>query len=196
MRIFDSDSALRLLTLFFLSARFLYWIITERKADAEKQKSKPVSVWAITKRVVTQMLGVVIGVQLLGVEIVSFPKDTNIQLIGLGIVVLGVFVSVVARRELGANWTHAAEYQIKKGHELVTSGIYKYIRHPIYTGFILSVVGAELVASSYLVIPLFFILLVHAYVQAKKEEGILKKEFGQKYTAYMERSQMFVPYIW
>ncbi|MBI5452967.1 isoprenylcysteine carboxylmethyltransferase family protein [Candidatus Gottesmanbacteria bacterium] len=104
-------------------------------------------------------------------------------------------ISVSARRVLGTNWAHAAEYQIKKDHELVTSGIYKYIRNPIYTGLVIAITGAELVAKSYLFI--FFALFGFwvAYIQAKREEKILQEHFGKEYSDYMKKSKTLIPFI-
>jgi len=72
---------------------------------------------------------------------------------------------------------------------------FNYIRHPIYVGVILSCVGAELVARSYLFIVFLAFISLMSYIQSKKEEQLLVKHFGTAYKNYMQKTNMFVPYI-
>lgn len=117
------------------------------------------------------------------------------QTIGICLAIIAFAIGVMTRRELGGNWAHASDYQIKKKHELITTGVYRYIRHPIYTSISLFIVGCELVALSYLFLPLLLIVFAASYIQAKKEEKILLDHFGNTYKAYMMHSSMLLPYI-
>lgn len=110
-------------------------------------------------------------------------------------VIIGIGISVVARRILAANWVDASEYQIKKNQELVINGIYAYIRHPIYTGLMLALIGVELVVHSYVVFGFAVVLFIVFYMQGKREERLLEKHFGEQYRVYMNRSSMFIPHI-
>jgi len=112
------------------------------------------------------------------------------------LVVIGISATMLARRSLGTNWAHAAEYQIRKNHILVRSGVYNYIRHPLYAGMFLAIVGAEIVAGSYLFIPAFFLEILWGWNQAKKEEKILIGQFGDEYIRYMSETKMFLPFVW
>jgi protein-S-isoprenylcysteine O-methyltransferase Ste14 len=123
------------------------------------------------------------------------PKNNLSLYIGFIFVCIGVGISIRARIDLGHNWAHAAEYQIKKDHELVTNGIYHAIRHPIYVGLLLALTGAALVAQSYTALIFFVIGGIGAYIQAKKEETILNDHFGSKYKTYMKKSYMFIPHV-
>ncbi|MBI4096811.1 MAG: isoprenylcysteine carboxylmethyltransferase family protein [Candidatus Levybacteria bacterium] len=121
--------------------------------------------------------------------------ELSIQVIGFCISLIGILIAVAGRKELGANWTHAREYQVKRRHELVETGIYRYIRHPIYTGFAVYLIGAELVAKSWLVIPIVLIAFSGAYIQGKREEKLLLAHFGKQYKQYMRRSKMLIPFV-
>lgn len=190
------DTSLRVTIFVLFAIRFLYWTIAERRAHTAKPKTKPTSFSQLLRRIVTLLFGLIIALQLLGLEILPFQKTLSIQLVGFFIAIVGVIVSVSAREELGANWLHLAEYELKKDHELVTSGIYAYIRHPIYAGMSLSYFGTQLVVGSYF---LFIFLLVYSIVannQAKKEEKVLIERFGSRYKEYMKKTKMFIPYIW
>ncbi len=147
------DTYLKLATLTLHAVRFGYWVITKIKADKEKPKTQKLSFGKLLKRAIPLGVGVLIAVQLLGVTLLPFQNNLFIQTIGFVVVVIGIGIAMIARYTLGTNWAHAAEFQIRQNHTLITQGIYQYIRHPIYIGMFLSTVGAELVAGSFLFIP-------------------------------------------
>lgn len=192
----ELPTTIRLLTLAILLLRFAYWVVTEPKAHAAKPKSERKTVRNILIRGAGLVLGLVITLQLLGWQVLPFPPTLFLQWLGFLGAVLGSLVSILARIELGSNWAHAAEYQIKQGHTLVQSGIYGSIRHPIYSGMYLSVIGAELAAGSYLAVILGVILPVLAVHQADREERLLEKHFGAAYASYRKRTWRFIPYLW
>lgn len=187
---------LRLITIILLIGRFAYWIWAERQAHNDKPKSHTTSPIELLKRISGLVIGLMIIIQLLGAQILTFPKNIYIEILGFITVIIGTTLSIKARKDLGTNWAHSAEYQIKKNHELITQGIYAYIRHPIYTGIFLSCVGAEMVSDSYLFILIVFVFSPLAYIQAKNEEKILIEQFGKEYEKYMSTSKMFIPYLW
>ena len=172
-----------------------YWHITEKAADHEKPKSNASSNKSFFRKNFTTIAGIVILLQFIGWDIFPIPDNALTQLLGVVLVFIGVIVGVSARKSLGANWNHAHEYQIKKNHELITSGIYAFIRHPIYTGLLISLVGAELVAQSYLFILFLIGGTYLAVIQGKQEEKILLAHFGTKYFDYMRRTKMLFPFL-
>jgi protein-S-isoprenylcysteine O-methyltransferase Ste14 len=147
------------------------------------------------KDYILYILWALLGMQLLGLSLFPFPYGMVAQCVGFVMAFTGVVISVMGRRELGLNWAHGGEYQVKNNQELVTIGIYRYIRHPIYLGVMLAYVGGQIVAGSYLSI-LFLILFVYSsVVQAKKEEKLLLHYFGKQYEDYMQNTKMLIPYI-
>jgi len=175
---------------------WLYWRIQEKIADREKPKTQtqyPL-VSFIGKYVFFGMIALSF-VQLLGLSVLSFVTYSSLAAwIGFLCVVCGVIICIVARRTLAANWANGYEYQIKKGHELITSGIYGYIRHPIYTGIAFIFIGAELVAQSYLWIS-YLSLFVAFFVQGRREEKLLFAYFGKQYKDYMKKTKMLIPFV-
>jgi len=193
------ETTLKLLTLLLFFGWRMYWFVTAKKADKEKPKTQTKPSFFHLKRLSRHSLwfvGLLLFFQLF-MNVALLPMATNLflQVVGFILVVIGLLVAVVSRRQLDTNWANAWEYQIKHKQELVTSGIYAYIRNPIYTGVVLAVIGAELVAQSYLflIVCLFF---WGAYKQAKLEEVILEKHFGKQYLAYKRKTKMFFPFIW
>jgi protein-S-isoprenylcysteine O-methyltransferase Ste14 len=120
-------------------------------------------------------------------------QPTGLRLAGLGIYLLGLTLAITARVQLGKNWANIEDYQVIRGQSLVKSGVYQYIRHPIYTGDILLLLGLELALNSWLalgVIPLALIV----YQQAKTEENMLSKKLPD-YREYRKRTKMFIPFL-
>lgn len=79
---------------------------------------------------------------------------------------------------------------------LVTRGIYHYIRHPQYTGFLLVTLGMIFEWATLPLLVMWPILAVLYYRLAKKEEADMEKEFGQQYFEYRSRTGMFLPRLW
>lgn len=107
-----------------------------------------------------------------------------VTLIGLGLVILG--------------WKqiHKQYWSKEEGKgDLVTGGIYAYIRHPQYTGFFLITFGMMLEWATLPLIVLYSILLVLYVRLAKREEKDMEKEFGQEYAEYRKKTKMFIPYL-
>jgi protein-S-isoprenylcysteine O-methyltransferase Ste14 len=193
-----TELTLRIIALSIFLLWTSYWLITERRADREKPKIRELTFFHKDniRKLVLRFAEAVLILQLLGLPLFQISNSSVvIQMIGLVFVILGASISISARKELGTNWAHAFEYQIKKKQELVTTGVYSFIRHPIYTGIILGFVGGELVAKSYLALFGLF-LIVGAYHQAKLEEKLLIKHSRDSYKKYMKQTKMFIPHLW
>lgn len=172
-----------------------YWVLMAKRSRKVKPEQKSSSKRELYESLITRSLKVVIFLQLIGVSILPINPRFSIQPIGLLLIGIGITVSMLARKELDTNWTRGQEYQIKKQQSLVTRGIYQYIRHPIYSGMLIAIIGAELVAQSYLVIPFSILLFSLAYYAGKREEQLLQHYFGKDYQRYMKRSAMLIPFI-
>jgi protein-S-isoprenylcysteine O-methyltransferase Ste14 len=78
---------------------------------------------------------------------------------------------------------------------LITSGVYKYIRHPLYTSLLLLSLGAFLKELTFLGAGLLITTLLGVYLTARIEEGHNLERFGQAYREYMHRTSRFIPFI-
>lgn len=111
--------------------------------------------------------------------------------IGAGAAVLGVLIAIWARVSLGRNWSGVVT--LKQDHELVTSGPYAAIRHPIYTALILLFVGtAFLVASPGAFLGLLCVVW-SCWVKLRQEEVLMLQQFPDSYPPYMARSKRLIP---
>ena len=112
---------------------------------------------------------------------------------GLFFYTLGLVLAITGRIQLGSSWSNIEETQGSGDKRLVNQGIYKFIRHPIYTGDALLVLGLELALNSWfflIIIPLMGIILN----RARNEERILAQSFPE-YSSYQSQTKMFLPFI-
>lgn len=121
-----------------------------------------------------------------------FSSET-LQIIGVLLAAMGLIIAIVARYTLAGNWS--ATIDLKEGHELITKGIYNYIRHPIYTGILLMGLGTVLVSPSLSVLFFYLFLLVIFIFRIKKEEELMTKTFPKEYPEYKKKVKALIPYI-
>lgn len=192
---FNHNLTIRAISMVLFLLWQAYWKVTSKEAEKIKPKTKPVSIKSFFEKTCHIAGWIFLFTQLCGFTLFPFLSNYVVQITGLLLQVSGIAIAVKARITLSSNWTQAYDYQIKKDHELVTSGIYKYIRHPIYTGLTLAVTGGLVIAQTYLFIPLFIALLFWSYSRGIREEQILTKAFGDKYKRYIKQTKMLIPFV-
>ena len=119
------------------------------------------------------------------------PKAPWIKGLGLGVAASGVFLACWSRHILGRNWSSVV--QLKQNHDLVDSGPYRYIRHPIYTGLLLAFFGTALKVGDWRGLIAVAIVLVSFWRKLRVEERWLAEQFGAVYVAYRQRTKALVP---
>lgn len=112
---------------------------------------------------------------------------------GLLIVVLGLAFAVWARMYLGRNWGMPMSQKVEP--ELVTSGPYRFVRHPIYTGIILAMFGTAIAISVYAFIPVVVLGAYFVY-SARTEERYLAGQFPDTYPQYRRATKMLIPFVY
>ena len=119
------------------------------------------------------------------------PETPAVLWVGVLLTALGVGISVWARLSLGTNWSGMVT--LKKGHELVRKGLYRWIRHPIYTGILLGFVGTALIKGHVRGWVGLAILWTSFYFKARREERFLRQEFGEGFEEHARQTGMFLP---
>ena len=109
---------------------------------------------------------------------------------GVALCLAGFGLAINARRHLGRNW--GMPMSRKEQPELVTSGPYALIRHPIYTGLILAMLGSAMGVNIFWALLLVLIGPYFIY-SARREEAVMLQLFPEQYAAYMARTGMFAP---
>ena len=122
----------------------------------------------------------------------SAISDSWLQGIGLALFVLGLALAVWARVYLGRNW--GMPMSQKADPELVTTGPYRSIRHPIYSGIILAMIGTAMAVSLYWLVA---VVLLGAYFiySATVEERFMGGRFPDSYPEYKRSTKMLIPFI-
>jgi protein-S-isoprenylcysteine O-methyltransferase Ste14 len=115
-----------------------------------------------------------------------------LHVIGLVLFFCGLAVAIWARVYLGKNWGMPMTQKLKP--ELVTSGPYRFIRHPIYSGILLAMFASALAVTPYWLIA-GIVIGVYFTCCAFVEEKIMLKEFPQKYSEYKKHSRMLIPFV-
>lgn len=109
---------------------------------------------------------------------------------GVTLCVLGFGLAIDARRHLGRNW--GMPMSRKEEPQLVTTGPYALIRHPIYTGLILAMLGSAMGVNVFWALPLVLIGPYFIY-SARREEAFMLQLFPEQYAAYRARTGMLAP---
>ncbi len=118
----------------------------------------------------------------------------SIRIAGLIIFLIFSWLQVLAYKSLGKDY--AQDIVILKEHQLHTTGIYKFIRHPQYISQILSDLGAGLALLSFTVIPIVILFELPLFVmRASVEDKLLQKYFGEKFVAYKKQSGFIIPFV-
>jgi len=112
---------------------------------------------------------------------------------GAAITAGGLLFSVWARRHLGKNWSQAVT--LKEDHELITTGPYALVRHPIYTGLLLGFIGCAVARGEWRGLLAVALVFVALWRKLRLEEKWMRAQFGASYETYARRVAALVPYI-
>jgi protein-S-isoprenylcysteine O-methyltransferase Ste14 len=111
----------------------------------------------------------------------------------LGVVLTagGIAVAFWARWHLGTNWSGVVT--LKQGHELIRTGPYRTIRHPIYTGILLALLGTAITFGEVRALLAVAFAWSSFYIKARREELFLSQEFGPSFAEHKRSTGMFLP---
>ena len=112
--------------------------------------------------------------------------------IGMVLCVTGLFLAVWSKKSLGNNWSGTPS--VKDNHELIIKGPYKFIRHPLYTGLIITFLGSAIIGI-YLWIFILILFLLKFSLKIRIEERLMTEQFPQDYLSYKKHTKMLVPFI-
>lgn len=122
-----------------------------------------------------------------------WPEGLVISGAGLGMTAAGLLFTVWARVHLGKYWS--GEVQIKEGHRLIKTGPYALVRHPIYTGFLLAILGSAVTLGEVRGLVIIGATLTAFWRKLRIEEAVLSREFGGEYAAYRGRTKALIPFV-
>ncbi len=120
------------------------------------------------------------------------PHTLPVGVAADAIVLLGLAIAVWARSVLGGNWS--SRVTLKENHELIQRGPYRLVRHPIYSGILLMVLGTAVLAGSLGAFLALFLCFGGLWIKLRQEEKLLSKHFPE-YAQYQARTKALVPFL-
>jgi protein-S-isoprenylcysteine O-methyltransferase Ste14 len=169
-----------------------YWVASARRVKAIERRE---SFGSRLSYVVTLVLGgVLTGSRPIVAGALShslLSPSVATAVLGLVVTALGLGFSVWARRHLGTNWSGSVT--IKREHDLVQTGPYAWVRHPIYTGLLLAFVGSAVARGNVQGLVGFAIITLGLIRKLRIEERWMRETFGEAYATYCARVPALVP---
>jgi protein-S-isoprenylcysteine O-methyltransferase Ste14 len=112
---------------------------------------------------------------------------------GVVIVVVGLLFAIWARNVLGRNWSGTVT--LKENHELIRSGPYRYVRHPIYTGLLIAFAGSAIARGEWRGLLALGIAFAALWRKLKLEEEWMIETFGDAYRRYRDEVRALIPFV-
>jgi len=172
----------------------LYWILSARAAARNPSESGEPRAHRVLRLLILAMTFVLLLSPSLPVGPLArpfVPDHSAIQDLGVALAGLGISLMIWARRHLGHYWSDKVE--IKANHQLISTGPYARLRHPIYTGMLLGIAGTALAVGEWRGLAAFVLLLTNYVIKASKEERILRQKFGPAFQEYERRTGFLIP---
>jgi protein-S-isoprenylcysteine O-methyltransferase len=162
------------------------------KRAQSRPETRPAAVTLV--KVIKGGIQVFLAVQALFLDVLPIADaHPLLRPAGIALFALGLVTTIASRRRLGKNWVDLEEAQILGGHQLVTTGLYRWIRHPIYTADLLLFAGLQLALQSWLVLAVIPLIVVLVR-QSAREEVQLEAAFPG-YAEYRRRTKRFIPFV-
>lgn len=174
----------------------VWWLVRARGVKAARTSENAAARWTQTAVMVVSYTLIasnwfdrgILGASFISTETHHLfdPFFTLLALLGFGL-------AIWAREHLGRNWS--VRITIKEGHELIRTGPYALIRHPIYTGILLAAFASALVVGHVHALIGFAVLAIGFWFKSRKEERWMAGGFGKSYEDYRKVSGHFLPRV-
>lgn len=124
----------------------------------------------------------------------DLPFSPAVAVVGTAVFAAALALFLATHRQLGRNWSQTLE--LRAGHTLVTHGVYRLVRHPMYTAFFLWGLAQLLLLQNWIVGPagLIGFGILYAF-RVGREEEMMHKAFGAEYAAYVARTKRVIPFL-
>jgi protein-S-isoprenylcysteine O-methyltransferase Ste14 len=170
----------------------IYWILGAIRTRATRQKESFTSRYIV---VLIETVGYVLvfnrsaGIGFLGDRFI--PRTLASVGVGVALTWLGIGLAIWARYHLAEYWS--ARVTIKEDHQLIRTGPYTRLRHPIYTGLILATIGSAVVIGKWRCVFGACLVLAGYCVKARKEEVMLSRQFGDAFRTHQKHAGFLLP---
>jgi protein-S-isoprenylcysteine O-methyltransferase Ste14 len=122
-----------------------------------------------------------------------FPDSAALAYTGAALTFAGIAFAVWARFVIGRNWSGTVT--IKQDHELIRGGPYAWVRHPIYSGVLLAIVGTALAVDELRGLIAIVLVSVAFGLKSRTEETFMLQQFGDQYRRYQQEVKALIPFV-
>ncbi|MBE9101670.1 protein-S-isoprenylcysteine O-methyltransferase [Vacuolonema iberomarrocanum] len=187
---------LRPFVLAYLAGVVVAWIIRFQQIQKYQRASKPtipprelliMFVWFIASHVIP---AIYCFAPIL--TFANYPLILPIKIVGIGVFIVALWLLRQSHVDLGRNWSPIAEIQTNQ--ILITQGVYRYLRHPMYSAHLLWGLAQGLLISNWLVGYLGIVTFAMLYFsRIAQEERLMQEHFGQEYINYRYKVGAVIP---
>lgn len=125
----------------------------------------------------------------------GYPLQPVPFILGTLLLAFGLWLFHRSHADLGRNWS--ITLQMRENHQLITRGVYRRIRHPMYLALLVFAFGQALVIPNWFVGPSNALVMVVLFaLRVRREEQMMREEFGQDYVTYSAETKRLIPSIW
>jgi len=132
-----------------------------------------------------------LGIGWLGVHLL--PDSLALAYAGVVLTIAGIAFAVWARFAIGRNWS--ATVTIKQDHELIRSGPYALVRHPIYSGILLALLGTAIAVDELRGLIAIVLFVAGFWLKSRTEESFMLQQFGDQYRRYQRQVKALIPFV-
>jgi protein-S-isoprenylcysteine O-methyltransferase Ste14 len=171
-----------------------YWMIAARNVKATRRRESSTSRFiTVVPIVLTAALLVFHSRNLPWLNARFLPPAIAFYWLGLLMTALGLGFAIWARVHLGRNWSGTVT--VKDNHELIRSGPYGLVRHPIYSGLLLAILGTAMAFGEWRGLLAFGCLTVAFVLKLRREESFMAEAFPAEYPRYRAAVPALVPFV-
>jgi protein-S-isoprenylcysteine O-methyltransferase Ste14 len=170
----------------------VYWLVSAIKTRATRQQESFASRYAI---LLIEIVGFTLifnhraGIGFLGNRVV--PRNLMGPILGTVLTWMGIGLAIWARYHLAEYWS--ARITIKEDHQLIRTGPYMRLRHPIYSGLVLATIGSAVVIDRWRCVFGVCLVLIGYCFKAMKEESMLTQQFGEAFREHQKHTGFLIP---
>jgi protein-S-isoprenylcysteine O-methyltransferase Ste14 len=186
----STDQVFLYITFLFWIAFIVYWIVDIYRVNKKTIAQELQGLISLTGTALVVYLPIHWG--FLGNHVL--PNNTATRVAGVVVCAAGLLFAAWGRETLGKSWSAAVALQ--KDHKLIQGGPYGFVRHPMYTGLLLGLLGSSVVIGIFWGFFLTIILTLGIIGKLTKEEALLTKHFPREYPAYKQRVKALLPFIY
>lgn len=168
---------------------WLLWAISAKRTQTRESFRSRIPYLVFTAAAFYAMFSREVAFGWMGQRIL--PRDLWVANLGIAITAAGLLFAIWARAYLGGNWSGAVT--VKVGHQLIRTGPYRWVRHPIYSGMILALLGTAINRGQLRGAIAVVLLWIGFTIKSHIEERFMTVTFGREYEEYSRTTGGIVP---